>query len=104
MQRAFRIIRASHRASAWSGEGAAKFGGRWNSVGHPAIYVADSLALASMEVLVHLEAPEILGAFRWAWIELPKRSIATIEPGALPRGWDSSQPPRSIAAFGDAFL
>lgn len=36
------------------GEGARLFGGRWNSAGAPVIYTSDSLALAALEVLVHL--------------------------------------------------
>lgn len=36
------------------GEGARLAGGRWNSLGQPMVYCASSLALAAMEVLVHL--------------------------------------------------
>lgn len=35
-------------------EGARLAGGRWNSLGQPMVYCASSLALAAMEVLVHL--------------------------------------------------
>ena len=36
------------------GEGARLWGGRWNSVGEPVVYLSASLALAALEVLVHL--------------------------------------------------
>jgi RES domain-containing protein len=40
------------------GEGARLWGGRWNSVGAPVVYLSDSLALATLEVLVHLPRVE----------------------------------------------
>ena len=40
-----------------SGEGAALFGGRWNSAGWQVVYLAEHPALAVLEVLVHLDVP-----------------------------------------------
>lgn len=37
-----------------SGEGARQLGGRWNSVGVPAVYCAETSSLAALEILVHL--------------------------------------------------
>jgi len=53
----FRIVAPRWTASAFSGEGAAKFGGRWNSPGRRVIYLAGSRALAALEMLVHLTSP-----------------------------------------------
>jgi RES domain-containing protein len=39
------------------GEGARRFGGRWNSIGRPIVYLADHPALAALEVRVHLDLP-----------------------------------------------
>jgi RES domain-containing protein len=39
------------------GEGARRFGGRWNSPGRPMVYFADHPALAALEVRVHLDLP-----------------------------------------------
>ena len=40
-------------------EGARRAGGRWNSKGVPAVYLADSISLAVLEVTVHaLELPD----------------------------------------------
>ncbi len=36
-----------------TGDGARKYGGRWNSIGTPAIYCTKNRALAMLEVLVH---------------------------------------------------
>jgi RES domain-containing protein len=44
-----------------SGEGARRFGGRWNSPGRPLIYTAENPALAVLEVRVHLDLePELI--------------------------------------------
>jgi RES domain-containing protein len=37
-----------------NGEGARRFGGRWNSVGVPAVYCAETSSLAALEILIHL--------------------------------------------------
>lgn len=42
---AFRIVKQKFIPAAFSGEGARQFGGRWNPVGYPAVYTAESLAL-----------------------------------------------------------
>lgn len=39
-----------------SGIGASKYGGRWNHPGTPVVYASSSVALAAMEVFVHLAA------------------------------------------------
>lgn len=53
--RIWRICRAPYAAEAFSGEGARRFGGRWNSRGVPMVYCSSSLALAAIELFVHLE-------------------------------------------------
>jgi RES domain-containing protein len=46
-----------------TGEGARRFGGRWNSSGRPVVYLAEHPALAALEVRVHLDLPlELLPA------------------------------------------
>jgi hypothetical protein len=61
--RIWRLCRAPYAAEAFSGEGARRFGGRWNSRGVPMVYASTSLALAAIELFVNLEpglAPEDL--------------------------------------------
>ena len=53
--RVWRICNARRAASALSGEGARLYSGRWNPVGVPMVYTATSLALAAIEVFVHLD-------------------------------------------------
>lgn len=51
--RVWRLTKPEH-APGLDGEGARLYGGRWNSPGLPAVYCASSLALAALEVFVHL--------------------------------------------------
>jgi len=53
--RIWRICKAQFAGEAFSGEGARRFGGRWNSRGVPMVYCSSSLALAAIELFVHLE-------------------------------------------------
>ena len=55
MSTAWRLCRAPHADLA--GEGARRYGGRWNSLGRPLVYLADHPALAVLEVRVHLDLP-----------------------------------------------
>jgi hypothetical protein len=51
-QRVYRVCRAIH--ARLDGEGAKRVGGRWNSPGHPVVYMAQSISLAVLENLVHM--------------------------------------------------
>jgi RES domain-containing protein len=54
-----------------SGEGAKLFGGRWNSIGLPALYCAENVALALLEVLVHLTKEQIPEHYQLLMIASP---------------------------------
>ena len=51
-RRVFRVCRA--RFARLDGEGARRAGGRWNSPGTRVVYMAESIALAVLENLVHM--------------------------------------------------
>src|SRR5260370_4913305 len=51
-RRIFRVCRARH--ARLDGEGARRAGGRWNSPGRAVVYMAESVALAVLENLVHM--------------------------------------------------
>jgi RES domain-containing protein len=55
----WRICRERYAADAFSGEGARRFGGRWNSRSVPMVYASTSLALAAIELFVHLEPSQV---------------------------------------------
>lgn len=51
-RRVYRVCRA--RYARLDGEGASRAGGRWNSPGRAVVYMAESVALAVLENLVHM--------------------------------------------------
>src|ERR1700675_662286 len=48
----WRITTSAFARSAWSGEGARLYGGRWNPKGVPIVYTAANQSLAMLEILV----------------------------------------------------
>ncbi|MDA8247819.1 MAG: RES domain-containing protein [Rhodospirillales bacterium] len=68
---------APGRHSGLDGEGARRYGGRWNNPGTPVVYAATHLSLSVLEQLVHVSLELLPTAFRAFAIELP--ASATIE-------------------------
>lgn len=99
----WRLCRAVHAADAFSGEGARRYGGRWNSRGVPMVYCSSSLALAAIELFVHLEpaqAPDDLVSIA---AELPEGEPArTLTPTELPENWWADL--AATRALGDAWI
>ena len=62
--RAYRLAKARYADTALDGSGAKAHGGRWNSKGVPMVYASDSIALAALELLVHLHRGDILNQYR----------------------------------------
>ena len=86
----------------FDGEGAFRFGGRWNSRGVRILYTAGSLSLAALEMLVHLNNEEILLSYSFATAEFDESLILPIEEfRTLPENWSVSPPPLEIQRIGD---
>lgn len=98
----FRIVQERWAATAMDGEGARLHGGRWNPPGVPAVYLAESRALAALEILVHAPREVLRLEWRVIPVDVPEEWI---EPArALPDGWRDE--PSSVAArrYGAAWL
>lgn len=72
-----------------SGEGGLKFPGRWNQTGDAIVYCADHPSASLLEVLVHLDAPDVPDSYQLLEIHCPD-SIAVHEP-ALPGEWQEDE-------------
>jgi RES domain-containing protein len=99
----YRIVKCSY-ADDLSGTGARLYGGRWNSEGKPAIYLASSRSLAVLEVLVHLPPLMIPNNYCLTEIEVPDNSITHISIEDLPSNWNDISPPIVLRQIGDEFL
>lgn len=98
---AWRLVKARHGAAPLAGEGARRFGGRWNHKGTRMVYAAGSQSLAILECLVHLELGEAPADFQAIAIEVPEglaRRVLT--PAQLPPDWRSIPGPESLKALG----
>jgi RES domain-containing protein len=100
----WRIYKRRHGRTAFTGEGARLFGGRWNSPGYAVIYLAQSQALAALEMLVHLEAADALKHYEMCPVTFSDSMIEDIDPAALPANWRRDPPPRKLRAIGDEWL
>ncbi len=82
----WRLCQQKHQNTAFSGEGGLYAAGRWHPKGYPIVYTAESLALASLEVFVHLESDRILLVAIRA--EIPDNlAIKEIKQEDLPENW-----------------
>jgi len=99
---AWRIVTSKHEAGAFSGEGASRYGGRWNSIGTKVVYVSSSLSLAALEMLVHLPAGCSI-SFRTFRVRFKKAWVQTLEGHALPQNWQEEPPAAETQAIGDAW-
>jgi RES domain-containing protein len=103
MARGWRIVKESHASTAFDGEGAWRYGGRWNSPGTRVVYCSANLSLAALENLVHLNPPL---AFKYVAIQLEfdDRLIETVDSKRLPVDWNEEPPPLSSMEFGDRWV
>ncbi|KAB2645760.1 MAG: RES family NAD+ phosphorylase [Verrucomicrobia bacterium] len=103
MLEAWRIIKEKHAATAFSGEGAAKTGGRWNSRGVAVIYTSSTKSLAALESLVHLNPP-VLFKYVAIRIEFDDALLEIMPARNLPADCRAEPPPPSSKAVGDGWV
>jgi RES domain-containing protein len=103
MFEAWRIVKQKHAATAFSGEGAARAGGRWNSRGTLVVYTSATRALAALETLVHLNPPVL---FRYVVIrtQFDDSLVERISPSSLPLDWRAEPPASSTKMMGDRWV
>lgn len=82
----WRMTTAKHAGTAFSGEGARLYGGRWNPEGVPMIYTAGTQSLATLELLV--QDGRLLASYVMIPVTIPARlKIERVEIDDLPDGW-----------------
>ncbi|MBW4092798.1 MAG: RES domain-containing protein [Proteobacteria bacterium] len=100
--RLWRIVTGKHPI--WSGDGARRFGQRWNPPGVPAIYTGTSFAVCLIEVLVHANRTVPPSAARYVEAVVPDDvSRETFDP-ALHDGWDDLLDTSIAQAFGRTWI
>ena len=97
---AWRVVKLKHVVTAFSGEGAAKFPGRWNSRGVVVVYASATRSLTALETLVHLNPPVIF-KYQIIGIEFDDDLLETLVSTELPSDWKMEPPPLSTRQLGD---
>lgn len=100
---AYRLVRARHAARAFDGEGARRYGGRWNPIGTPAVYLASHRSLAVLEILANLERTDALAGFVFFEVRFDERAVERLDPQRLPANWRRAEPPSALARLGVAW-
>jgi RES domain-containing protein len=104
MLAAWRIVKRKHARTAFTGEGARLYGGRWNSVGCSIVYTAESQALAALEMVIHLDSSDLLDHYILFKIGIDESLVTMIEPSELPRNWRVDPPPMKVREIGDSWV
>ncbi len=104
MIRAWRLVKSRHAATAFDGEGAWLHGARWNSPGTRVAYASENMALAVLEVLVHLQSSATLDSYSCVGVRFPPEIIEDLDLSAIPARWRRYPAPRASQAIGDAWV
>lgn len=99
----WRITTARFVTSAFTGEGARLYGGRWNPKGYPIVYTAESRSLALLEMLVQDDP------LRANYVLVPAHipndlSITTIQTQELPEDWRNLSTRDTLQTIGKDWL
>lgn len=103
MRTVWRITTARFTQSAFDGEGAKRYGGRWNPKGWGVVYTAESQSLALLEMMVQddpLRAHYVLIPVQLP-ADLPE---ARIEVDQLPDDWRTIDARDILQSMGQAWL
>lgn len=98
----WRLTLRKHAAP--DGEGARRYGGRWNKPGTPVVYTSGTFSLAALEYLVHVDSdilPDGLVSIR---ATIPDAlQIETIDTSSLPSDWKEKIIPVSLQELGNSW-
>jgi RES domain-containing protein len=101
---AYRLVRSEHAEDAYSGEGAKREGGRWNSPGRRMVYTAGSQSLATLELIANVLRPRLTPELVLVECLFPEGLVEEIDHSLLPDDWYRLPAPSILKAIGDAWL
>lgn len=89
---------------AFSGEGARRFSGRWNSPGVAVVYLSEHQSLAALEIFVHLQPLLPQTKYLAYFVEWEEAQTEALSLKKLPSGWRNSPPGPATMQFGDQWV
>lgn len=103
--RVYRVFERKNAAIAFTGEGAQRYGGRWNSSGVAVVYAASNFALALLEIMANARRGRIPPDMMFCAVDIPDEVvIGAVPQSALPKDWHGSPAPPETQAIGNAFV
>jgi RES domain-containing protein len=103
MPTAYRIVKARHARTAFSGHGARIAGGRWNRPGDAMVYTSGSLALAAIETFVHLGEDGLHIPFVYFRVDIPE-DLPIQRMLRPPARWRAEPPEAASMRLGSAWV
>ena len=100
----WRLCAARYAPTAFSGEGAELYGGRWSPPGLRVAYCAESRALAIVEVLANADEPDRLLHLKWMFTAAVLPESAIEKPARFPANWRRFPHPPDTQAVGAAWI
>lgn len=104
MPTGWRIVKTRLAARAFDGEGARRYGGRWNSAGTRVVYTSQSVSLAVLELLVHLQASRPLASYSVRSVQFAEGLVTSLDRASLPRDWRAFPTPTTLQRIGDDWI
>ena len=92
------------RRNAFSGEGARRFGGRWNSPGVAVVYLSEHQSLAALEIFVHLQPLVPQDKYLAYFVEWDEAQMEQLSAKKLPPEWRTSPPGSATMQLGDRWV
>ena len=103
-ERIWRISHKNYASDIFSGEGARRFGGRFNRPGSSVIYCSCTLSLALLEILVQVDDWEFLSSCVYMYADVPKDLVFEAQLDTLPSDWDARPVRSGSQRYGDDWL
>ena len=100
---AWRIIKGKHAANAFDGEGTGLYGSRWSTPGTRMVFASESLSLAILEVLVHLNKSSPLANHVVFTVKFSDALVQDLDVAVLPKNWRSFPAPSGTQQIGDTW-
>ncbi|MGA7815619.1 RES family NAD+ phosphorylase [Caballeronia sp.] len=102
MRTVWRVVTQRYADTAFSGEGARLYGGRWNPKGLSMVYTAQTQSLALLEMLVQ-DVP-LHARYVMIPVRVPEQSIEHIDQTQLPADWRELSGRSDLQHIGAAWI
>jgi RES domain-containing protein len=103
--RVWRLCRKKYAATAFDGEGARLFPGRWHHRGTRIVYTAGSLSLAVLELLVHFDYEDAPRDYVSIALDVPGGvGVETVNVPRLPARWRDIPSAEGLQDVGTAWI